>query len=77
MEQKTQPQSAGLSEQIHPNGSCTESTLMGRNIIDMVTTIIFFAMVSVVAITVTLATWCIVLTMAAVTLIKENIERIK
>jgi len=43
----------------------------------MVTTIIFFALVSVVAVTVTLTAWCIVLTMAAVNLITENIERMK
>lgn len=77
VEQEAEQKGAGLPEQIHPNGSRTESPLMGRNIIDMVTAIIFFALVSVVAITITLTAWCVVLTMAAVNLIVENIERIK
>jgi hypothetical protein len=49
---------------------------MGRNIIDMVTTILFFALVSVVAITITLTAWCAVLTLAAIHIIKEKIEDI-
>ena len=47
---------------------------MGRNIIDMVTTILFFALVGVVAITITLTAWCAVLTLAAIHIIKEKIE---
>jgi hypothetical protein len=50
---------------------------MGRNVIDMVTTITFFALMGVVAITITLTAWCAVLTLAAITLIKEKIEDMK